>query len=83
MGPRTAQQYLQGLRDGRYVTFKGERVEDVTTHEHLGVGARHTASLEFPKARGGDLGRSSCGESEEQQRDEANSDQFHHLVRQW
>ena len=43
MGLRTAQQYLQGLRDGRYVTFKGERVEDVTTHEHLGVGARHTA----------------------------------------
>ena len=49
MGLRTAQQYLQGLRDGRYVTFKGERVEDVTTHEHLGVGARHTA-LDFELA---------------------------------
>jgi 4-hydroxybutyryl-CoA dehydratase/vinylacetyl-CoA-Delta-isomerase len=51
MGLRTAEQYLQGLRDGRYVTFRGERVEDVTTHEHLGIGARHTA-LDFELAEG-------------------------------
>jgi aromatic ring hydroxylase len=49
MGLRTREQYLQGLRDGRFVTFKGARVADVTTHEHLGVGARHTA-LDFELA---------------------------------
>lgn len=49
MGLRTTEQYLEGLRDGRFVTFKGERVEDVTTHEHLGIGARHTA-LDFELA---------------------------------
>ena len=49
MALRTADQYLAGLRDGRFVTFKGERVKDVTTHEHLGIGARHTA-LDFELA---------------------------------
>lgn len=49
MGLRTAEQYLEGLRDDRFVTFRGERVADVTTHEHLGVGARHTA-LDFELA---------------------------------
>ncbi|MSS71248.1 MAG: hypothetical protein EXS64_07145 [Candidatus Latescibacteria bacterium] len=49
MGVRTAEAYLEGLRDGRAVFFKGERVEDVTAHPDLGVGARH-AALDFELA---------------------------------
>jgi aromatic ring hydroxylase len=49
MGLRSTEQYLEGLRDGRHVCFKGEHVADVTTHEHLGIGARHTA-LDFELA---------------------------------
>jgi 4-hydroxybutyryl-CoA dehydratase / vinylacetyl-CoA-Delta-isomerase len=49
MALRSTDQYLAGLRDGRFVTFKGERVADVTSHEHLGIGARHTA-LDFELA---------------------------------
>jgi len=40
---RTEQQYLEGLRDGRVIFYRGERVSDVTTHPSLGVGAAHTA----------------------------------------
>ncbi|MEE2658310.1 MAG: 4-hydroxyphenylacetate 3-hydroxylase N-terminal domain-containing protein [Candidatus Latescibacterota bacterium] len=46
MGLRTEQEYLDGLKDGRVVYYRGERVEDVTTHEDIGIGARHTA-LDF------------------------------------
>ncbi|MGB8647627.1 MAG: 4-hydroxyphenylacetate 3-hydroxylase N-terminal domain-containing protein [Anaerolineae bacterium] len=37
MGLKTAQQYKESLRDERVVYYKGERVEDVTTHPDLGV----------------------------------------------
>jgi aromatic ring hydroxylase len=40
---RTAEQYLAGLRDGREVYYRGVRVPDVTTHESLGMAARHAA----------------------------------------
>ncbi|MBI4611536.1 MAG: gamma-aminobutyrate dehydratase [Candidatus Rokubacteria bacterium] len=40
---RTAEQYLESLRDGRTVYYRGERVADVTTHAELGIGARHCA----------------------------------------
>jgi aromatic ring hydroxylase len=40
---RTAEQYLESLRDGRTVYYRGERVADVTTHPEIGVGARHCA----------------------------------------
>ena len=30
--PRTGQEYIEGLRDGRAVFIDGGRVEDVTTH---------------------------------------------------
>ena len=42
MGLRTPEQYKQSLRDGRSVYFRGEKVEDVTTHPVIGlaVGAR-------------------------------------------
>ena len=43
MALRTADQYLAGLRDGRTVYYKGERVADVTTHPELGRAARHCA----------------------------------------
>jgi len=43
MALRKPEDYLEGLRDGRVVYYRGERVEDVTTHPALGRGARHTA----------------------------------------
>ena len=43
MALRTAEQYLAGLRDGRTVYYKGERVADVTAHPDLGRGAGHCA----------------------------------------
>jgi 4-hydroxybutyryl-CoA dehydratase / vinylacetyl-CoA-Delta-isomerase len=47
---RTPEQYLESLRDGRVVYYRGERVGDVTAHPELGVGARH-AALEFASAQ--------------------------------
>jgi 4-hydroxybutyryl-CoA dehydratase / vinylacetyl-CoA-Delta-isomerase len=49
MGLRTAQQFLKGLRDGREVYYRGERVTNVTEHPELGVAARH-ASIDFQLA---------------------------------
>src|ERR1700722_18302253 len=49
MALRTAKQFLQGLRDGREVYYRGERVEDVTLHTELGVAARH-AAIDFQLA---------------------------------
>jgi 4-hydroxybutyryl-CoA dehydratase/vinylacetyl-CoA-Delta-isomerase len=37
MALRTAQQYIDSLRDGRVVYFMGERIEDVTTHPILQI----------------------------------------------
>ena len=55
MGLRTAEEFLQGLRDEREVYYRGERVADVTGHPELGVAARHAAIdfqlAEDPKAR--------------------------------
>jgi 4-hydroxybutyryl-CoA dehydratase/vinylacetyl-CoA-Delta-isomerase len=49
MGLRSPEQYLEGLRDGREVYYRGERVEDVTEHAELGIAARH-AALDFTLA---------------------------------
>ncbi len=49
MGLRTAEQFLKGLRDGREVYYRGQRVTDVTEHPELGVAARH-ASIDFQLA---------------------------------
>lgn len=46
---RTPEQYLEGLRDGREVWYRGERVADVTAHPELGIAARHGA-LDFELA---------------------------------
>lgn len=43
---RTAEQYLSGLRDGREVYYRGERVADVVDHPELGLVSRH-AALDF------------------------------------
>jgi len=49
MGLRTAEQFLKGVRDGREVYYRGQRVMDVTEHAELGVAARH-ASIDFQLA---------------------------------
>src|SRR4051812_21376954 len=40
---RTAEQYVESLRDGRTVYYRGERVPDVTRHPVIGVAVRHAA----------------------------------------
>lgn len=46
MGLRTPDEYLAGLKDGRRVYYRGERVDDVVAHHELGIAARH-ASIDF------------------------------------
>jgi 4-hydroxybutyryl-CoA dehydratase / vinylacetyl-CoA-Delta-isomerase len=41
MGLRTAEQYKESLRDGRAVYFRGEKVNDVTTHPVIGIAVEH------------------------------------------
>lgn len=43
--PMTGDEYLESLRDGREVYFRGERVEDVTTHPAFRNSARSVARL--------------------------------------
>lgn len=43
MGLRTAEQFLNGLRDDREVYYRGQRVHAVLDHPELGVAARHAA----------------------------------------
>lgn len=43
MGLRSAQQFLDGLRDTREVYYRGQRVASVPDHPELGVAARHAA----------------------------------------
>ncbi len=40
---RSPDVFLESLRDGRRVVYRGRSVEDVTAHPHLGRGARHVA----------------------------------------
>lgn len=42
---RTGQQYIDSLKDNREVYYKGERVEDVTTHEATAGGIRQVAEI--------------------------------------
>jgi 4-hydroxybutyryl-CoA dehydratase/vinylacetyl-CoA-Delta-isomerase len=48
-GLRTADQFLNGLRDRREVYYRGQRVADVVEHPELGVAARH-AAIDFQLA---------------------------------
>jgi 4-hydroxybutyryl-CoA dehydratase / vinylacetyl-CoA-Delta-isomerase len=43
---RSVQDYVDSLRDGRTVYFRGERVPDVTTHPVIGVAVDH-ASIDY------------------------------------
>jgi aromatic ring hydroxylase len=43
MALRTVQQYLDSLRDGRRVYYRGRLVDDVTAHPVIGLAARHAA----------------------------------------
>ena len=49
MGLRTVQQFLEGIKDGREVYYRGERVASVGDHLELGVAARH-AAIDFEMA---------------------------------
>ena len=40
---RTAEQYLESLRDGRTVYYRGQRVPDVTSHPVIGRAVQHAA----------------------------------------
>jgi aromatic ring hydroxylase len=46
---RTVEQYVESLRDGRTVYFRGELVPDVTRHPVIGVAVRH-ASIDYQLA---------------------------------
>ena len=41
MGLRTPEQYKASLKDGREVYYRGELVEDVTTHPIIGIAVEH------------------------------------------
>ena len=45
MGLRTVEEYIDSLRDGRRVIYRGERVGDVTSHPQLARTVRHAAEL--------------------------------------
>ncbi len=44
MGLRTPEEYREGLRDGREVWVRGERVDDVTLHPGIGIAIDHGAN---------------------------------------
>jgi len=46
---RTRQQYIESLRDGREVYFKGQHVPDVTTHAEIRLAIEH-AAIDFEMA---------------------------------
>ena len=54
MGLRTPQQYVDSLKDGRTVYYRGERVADVTTHPTIKKAVHH-ASLDFEMAENPDF----------------------------
>ncbi len=49
MALRTAAQYIESLRDGRTVYYRGQRVQDVTTHPLMKVAVEH-AAIDFELA---------------------------------
>jgi len=49
VGLRTEEQYKESLRDGRAVYFRGERVDDVTTHPVIKIAVEH-ASIDYRMA---------------------------------
>jgi 4-hydroxybutyryl-CoA dehydratase/vinylacetyl-CoA-Delta-isomerase len=63
---RTPDQYIQSLRDGRRVFFRGEAVDDVTTHPVISVAVHHAAIdyrlTEDPQHRGLCVAEDASGE---------------------
>ena len=49
MSLRSPAEFKEGLRDGREVYYRGERIEDVVSHHDLGIGVEHVA-LDFAMA---------------------------------
>ena len=49
MALKTAEQYKESLRDGRVVYYKGEKIEDVTTHPDLRV-CVNTMAIDYEMA---------------------------------
>ncbi|MBN1800845.1 MAG: hypothetical protein JW891_05020 [Candidatus Lokiarchaeota archaeon] len=49
MGLRTAEEYKNGLRDGREVWIEGEKVEDITSHPKMKVGVE-TSAIDYEMA---------------------------------
>ncbi|MCC7364279.1 MAG: gamma-aminobutyrate dehydratase [Dehalococcoidia bacterium] len=49
MGLRTAQQYIESVRDDRTVYYRGEKVADVTTHPVISKAVKH-ACVDFEMA---------------------------------
>ncbi|MFQ5435115.1 MAG: 4-hydroxyphenylacetate 3-hydroxylase N-terminal domain-containing protein, partial [Anaerolineae bacterium] len=49
MGLKTVQEYKESLKDGRIIYYKGQRVEDVTTHPDLSV-CVNTMALDYELA---------------------------------
>jgi 4-hydroxybutyryl-CoA dehydratase / vinylacetyl-CoA-Delta-isomerase len=47
---RTVKQYVESLRDGRSVYFRGQRVDDVTSHPVISVAISH-ASIDYQLAQ--------------------------------
>ncbi len=54
MGLKTAEEYMRSLRDGRAVFYRGEAVDDVARHPHLGVAVEH-AAIDYRIAEDPDL----------------------------
>jgi len=62
---RTRKEYIESLRDGREVYFKGERVADVTRHEEMSLAITH-AAIDYDMAEDSTLrDLAVCRENEE------------------
>ena len=57
MGLRTPAEYVESLRDGREIWYRGERVDDVTTHPTIRKAVKH-ACIDYEMAESDDLSRS-------------------------
>ena len=49
MGLRTPSEYVESLRDGREIWYRGERVDDVTTHPTISKAVKH-ACIDYEMA---------------------------------
>ena len=50
----TAEQYKSSLKDGRTVYYRGEKIDDVTTHPIIGIAIEH-ASIDYEMAESDEL----------------------------